>query len=56
MATGKQKRSPKRSKEIHGGGGRMRNLTEVQKVLLGKGLLDSFKPVYGPRSRPETSI
>lgn len=48
MATGKSKRTHKVSKGEHGGGGKVR-LTEIQKALLGKGIIQSFKPITGPR-------
>ena len=41
----KKKRTPKTSKGINGGGGKVRTLTPVEKVLLGKGLARSFRPV-----------
>lgn len=37
-----RKRTPKRSKGINGGGGRV-SLTEIEKVLLGKGLMQRVK-------------
>lgn len=37
-------RKPKTSQGKHGGGGRVRTLTEVQKVNLGGGLLNGVKP------------
>ena len=40
----KKKRKPKSSQGIHGGGGKTR-LTELQKVLLGKGMFASMKPI-----------
>lgn len=45
MANSKRKRTPKTSKGIHGGGGKVRTLTAVEKVLLGKGLARSFRPI-----------
>lgn len=50
MAAGKSKRKPKTSRGEHGGGGQVR-LTEVQKVLLGKGILDSYVPPQVPHAR-----
>ena len=44
MASGKRKRTSKTSKGIHGGGGKVR-LTELEKALMGKGILSSTKPV-----------
>ena len=44
MAAGKRKRTQKTSRGQHGGGGKVR-LTTLQKVLLGKGLAASFKPL-----------
>jgi hypothetical protein len=41
----KKKRTPKTSKGIHGGGGKVRTLTEVQKVNLGGGILRSMEPI-----------
>ena len=46
MADGKKKRTPKKSKEIHGGGGKVK-LTPIQKILMGKGLVDATRPVSG---------
>lgn len=45
MATSKKKRTPKTSLGIHGGGGRVRNLTAVQLVNLGKGQFRSMRPI-----------
>ena len=42
MAVGKSKRTAKTSKGIHGGGGKTR-LTELQKVLMGGGMLRTTK-------------
>lgn len=42
--TSKKKRDHKVSKGEHGGGGKVR-LTNIEKVLLGKGLLSKSKPV-----------
>lgn len=41
----KKKRASKTSKGEHGGGGKVRGLTPVQKVLMNKGLYDSFHPI-----------
>lgn len=42
MADGKKKRTTKTSKGINGGGGKVR-LSIIEKVLMGKGLVDSTK-------------
>ena len=47
----KKKRTPKTSKGVHGGGGKVR-LDAVQKVLLGGGLAQTFKPVGHLRNGP----
>ena len=39
MASGQRKRNKKTSKGIHGGGGKGRPLTHVEKVNMGGGLL-----------------
>lgn len=52
---GKKKRTPKRSKGIHGGGGKVPNLTEAQRVNLGKGLYQSFRPIGQRKAEPENS-
>lgn len=54
MADSKKKRTPKKSKEIHGGGGKTR-LTIIQKALMGKGMVQATKvadsqPWRGPRA------
>ena len=41
---GQKKRASKTSKGIHGGGGKT-TLTPLQKALMGKGSLRSFKPL-----------
>lgn len=38
MSNSKRKRTPKTSKGIHGGGGKVR-LTELEKALMGKGVM-----------------
>ena len=46
MAVGKSKRATKISKGIHGGAKRLNPpLSEVQKVLMGKGMLVNVKTV-----------
>jgi hypothetical protein len=48
MAAGKSKRTSKTSKGVHGGGGKMNypnGLSQVQKVLMGKGMLVNVKQV-----------
>jgi hypothetical protein len=47
MATGQKQRAHKTSKGIHGGGGKGRPLSGVEKVLLGGGALRTI-------TRPET--
>lgn len=47
MAVGKSKRTKKVSKGVHGGGGKVRNLTEVQKVLMGGGLFRTIRVLAG---------
>ena len=47
MATGQKQRAHKTSKGIHGGGGKGRPLTGVEKVLLGGGSLRTI-------TRPDT--
>jgi hypothetical protein len=42
MADSKKKRTPKTSKGIHGGGGKVK-LSVIEKALMGKGLVDSTK-------------
>lgn len=44
MGVNKKQRKPKTSQGIHGGGGKTR-LTETQKVLMGRGRYDTFRPV-----------
>lgn len=51
MAGNKRKRTPKTSKGEHGGGGRMRSLSPVQLVHLGKGLFRSFAPIGSGNER-----
>lgn len=51
MATQK-KRAQKTSKGIHGGGGKFRGLTEVQKVSMGKGMLVNVVKRWGGGPRP----
>ena len=43
MKKTKKQRSPKTSKGIHGGGGKVYGLTAVQLVLLGKGMAHKSK-------------
>lgn len=40
----KKKRKQKTSQGVHGGGGKV-TLSELQKVLMGKGMYASLKPV-----------
>lgn len=44
----KKKRTPKVSAGINGGGGKV-TLTTLQKALLGKGLVQSFRPIGARR-------
>lgn len=41
---GQRKRTAKRSKGVHGGGGKVR-LSEMQKVLMGKGAYQRLRPI-----------
>lgn len=43
MSVTKKKRTPKTSKGIHGA--KRHPLTRIEKVLLGKGQFQSFKPI-----------
>lgn len=46
MAVKKRKRKTKTSAGINGGGGKLRpRMNEVDKVLLGKGMWRTFKPI-----------
>lgn len=38
MAKGQRSRTPKTSKGVHGAGGKFKNLTDTQKVLMRKGM------------------
>ena len=48
MASSKRKREKKVSAGIHGGGGKV-TLTHLQKILLGKGAYQTFKPIGSKR-------
>lgn len=49
MAKTQKKRTPKRSNGVHGGGGKGRPLTDVEKVNLGGGM---FKDVAARWKKP----
>jgi hypothetical protein len=48
MPNSKRKREKKVSLGIHGGGGKV-TLSTVEKALLGKGLVQSFRPIGARR-------
>lgn len=42
---GKRRKNPKVSKGVHGGGGKGRPLTEVEKANMGGGIVRTFRPI-----------
>ena len=44
LSMGQKKRATKTSKGIHGGGGKT-TLTYLQKALMGKGIVQSYRPL-----------
>jgi hypothetical protein len=50
MAAGQKQRKPKTSQGLHGGGGKGRPLTGIEKILFGGGLYRNInKPNFGKK-------